>query len=107
MDQEGREALVRGLGARGGARPPQRVTYRFCRWGSTARARTPGPHTPSGDTRTPRTAPPRWPRSGTARMGTPGTEAHGQLAPTAFLPTPSHVFLPQDILGRYPSVLGR
>ena len=50
-------------------------TYRFCRWGSTGPARTRGPRTRYADTRTPRTAPPRWPRSGTARTATPATQA--------------------------------
>lgn len=70
--------------------PRGRLTYRFCRWGSTVRARTRGPHTPSGDTQTRCTAPPRWPRSGTSRTGTPGTEAHGQGAsPVSIMPVAS------------------
>lgn len=50
-------------------------TYRFCRLGNTGRARTRGPRTRSVDTRTPRTALPRWPRSDTARTATPATQA--------------------------------
>lgn len=70
--------------------PRGRLTYRFCRWGSTVRARTRGPHTPSGDTQTRCTVPPRWPRSGTSRTGTPGTEAHGQGAsPVSIMPVAS------------------
>lgn len=79
----------RGRGT-GGAGAGRTSTYRFCRWGSTGRARTPGPHTPSADTLTPRTALLRWPRSGTAHTATPATQAMVTAQPLHPRPGRSH-----------------
>lgn len=58
-------------------RPPPSlaaITHRFCRWGSTGRARTPDPHTRSGDRLRPCTALHRWLHSDTSHTEKPETQ---------------------------------